>query len=201
MAPPVWSILSAGLKGYAGQGPCFDRLPPTELASIMINANSIGVYHSCTRGRATRVDVASGISQYISAHAGNSKSPCLGSSVPSVHPRIRGEQDPTRRRRSTSSGSSPHPRGTVLEMVVEKLDARFIPASAGNRMVRGFNCLVNPVHPRIRGEQEKITGKYQYGSGSSPHPRGTVHPERTGLRPERFIPASAGNRVIEPERL
>ena len=50
-----------------------------------------------------------------------------------------------------------------------------------------------PVHPRIRGERFLRPLLRQRDHGSSPHTRGTPHPDAKCRPPLRFIPAYAGN--------
>ena len=50
----------------------------------------------------------------------------------SVHPRVRGEQFMNTSQCVPALGSSPRARGTEEDLVVPRLDRRFIPACAGN---------------------------------------------------------------------
>ena len=92
------------------------------------------------------------------------------------------------------TGSSPRARGTVKGFTFKFRFCRFIPASAGNRSSCWGNALPCPVHPRERGEQDKLIIDVGNLSGSSPRARGTVKGALPRRRPGRFIPASAGNR-------
>ena len=49
------------------------------------------------------------------------------------------------------------------------------------------------VHPRARGEHHPVAASAQRAAGSSPRTRGTRRNKRQSDRPERFIPAHAGN--------
>ena len=55
------------------------------------------------------------------------------------------------------------------------------------------------VHPRIRGERERVQVEYRRLVGSSPHTRGTPDIHRNQLLAERFIPAYAGNALPRPD--
>ena len=70
---------------------------------------------------------------------------------------------------------------------------RFIPACAGNTKPDMFSGLIQPVHPRMRGEHSRAHHSVQNQCGSSPHARGTPALAAQEARPGRFIPACAGN--------
>ena len=71
--------------------------------------------------------------RFIPAPAGNSSGAASSLCPRSVHPRACGEQQSQSLRQSTSHGSSPRLRGTVVSGVVGVSVERFIPAPAGNR--------------------------------------------------------------------
>ena len=111
--------------------------------------------------------------RFIPAYAGNARRPADAIADHPVHPRMRGERLSVAVRLNSSSGSSPHARGTLDGMGQAGFLIRFIPACAGNAISgssSAFSCF-----------------------GSSPHARGTqvstVHPPISS----RFIPACAGN--------
>src|SRR5690606_7876702 len=91
----------------------------------------------------------------------------------SVHPRMRGEHGSLRLQGGSACGSSPHARGTRWLALAALLGVRFIPACAGNTLP----CLVGSsglaVHPRMRGEHDRMGVSNVAG--------------------QRFIPACAGN--------
>ena len=90
-------------------------------------------------------------------------------------------------------GSSPHTRGTHSNTPSPIWRMRFIPAYAGNAPQQGPWRPPCPVHPRIRGERDRMRVWLPIVTGSSPHTRGT-RPQATGMVPvARFIPAYAGN--------
>ena len=90
-------------------------------------------------------------------------------------------------------GSSPHTRGTRYCTNNECETFRFIPAYAGNDPSVPRELWPPPVHPRIRGERFLRPLLRQRDHGSSPHTRGTPHPDAKCRPPLRFIPAYAGN--------
>ena len=76
---------------------------------------------------------------------------------------------------------------------MEALAQRFIPAWAGNTRSGPRRRPRYRVHPRVGGEHRYIDWDPSDSGGSSPRGRGThVLPDRR-WRPDRFIPAWAGN--------
>ncbi len=126
-----------------------------------------------TRGTHGGDGRASGQRRFIPAYAGNAARADRFPGLVSVHPRIRGERMARGARRASSSGSSPHTRGTQRPRRGQRLRERFIPAYAGN------------AHGQRRGNGGV--------AGSSPHTRGTPQGGGTGSAARRFIPAYAGN--------
>ena len=90
-----------------------------------------------------------------------------------VHPRVCGEQAVAQEIPVRRPGSSPRVRGTVIMEQRKYKMERFIPACAGNRVLRGADGYVN--------------------AGSSPRVRGTAEHEWDRNHQNRFIPACAGN--------
>ena len=90
-------------------------------------------------------------------------------------------------------GSSPHARGTQRPRNCPGPSRRFIPACAGNAVSVFGDHTRNSVHPRMRGERDRLKSLSQGGDGSSPHARGTPQRMRTPRFHKRFIPACAGN--------
>ena len=96
------------------------------------------------------------------------------------------------------TGSSPHARGTQVSNHPTMDPKRFIPACAGNAMERLGARASNTVHPRMRGERPLTFSHVSDLSGSSPHARGTPILLNTPILNRRFIPACAGNALINP---
>ena len=110
-----------------------------------------------------------------------------------VHPRACGEQKKTAIFKALLTGSSPRVRGTVHKRKVETLQARFIPARAGNSNDLACLMICMTVHPRACGEQGSGSGSITGSSGSSPRVRGTGDGDASQRFRSRFIPARAGN--------
>ena len=70
---------------------------------------------------------------------------------------------------------------------------RFIPAWAGNRLAYLSIAAAIPVHPRVGGEQGRVTIGEVVITGSSPRGRGTGGADPAAAGKIRFIPAWAGN--------
>ena len=70
---------------------------------------------------------------------------------------------------------------------------RFIPAWAGNTKGGTVGSPTYTVHPRVGGEHLLGRGLRQNTAGSSPRGRGTPYRLHPQWRPQRFIPAWAGN--------
>ena len=73
------------------------------------------------------------------------------------------------------------------------LPGRFIPAGAGNTLLRDAPSTRGAVHPRGCGEHVSNFSSSLMVSGSSPRVRGTRKTYSRDPAPCRFIPAGAGN--------
>ena len=92
------------------------------------------------------------VSRFIPACAGNSQERYAEYRYKPVHPRLRGELKTVVNMPSTTIGSSPLARGTLVVHGVYRELRRFIPACAGNSSVRLERFWEVTVHPRLRGE-------------------------------------------------
>ena len=75
--------------------------------------------------------------RFIPACAGNAMIPSSSYTVPSVHPRMRGERAGYKFLFKHADGSSPHARGTPPAGLLSPARLRFIPACAGNALTAG----------------------------------------------------------------
>ena len=110
-----------------------------------------------------------------------------------VHPRACGEHFSVRGFAASGCGSSPRLRGTPFYGRTARTGRRFIPAPAGNTARRSSSFAGRSVHPRACGEHILPTSSRPLAFGSSPRLRGTPARPRAAVRPNRFIPAPAGN--------
>ena len=117
--------------------------------------------------------------------------------IAAVHPRLRGELNIRTADAMAPTGSSPLTRGTLDGRKGDPSLPRFIPAYAGNSQVVLPNITQATVHPRLRGELIKARTILKDRIGSSPLTRGTRISICSVMTLRRFIPAYAGNSVIQ----
>ena len=130
--------------------------------------------HPRLRGELQGTKDASGMSwRFIPAYAGNSIVEETFFAPPSVHPRLRGELTVSFFVYQRRTGSSPLTRGTPPRLICILPAQRFIPAYAGNSNPANTPINSLPVHPRLRGELERLGIFVKRTPGSSPLTRGT----------------------------
>ncbi len=135
--------------------------------------------------------------RFIPAGAGNTVSSPAACVPPPVHPRGRGEHEVIVFGLARSNGSSPRARGTLAQVYGPDLDVRFIPAGAGNTEANRYGAHHCAVHPRGRGEHSARARTTGYSTGSSPRARGTPVDFLWKFSTRRFIPAGAGNTLLQ----
>ena len=129
----------------------------------------------------------------IPAGAGNAARRATSAPPPSDHPRGCGERRLALEVKLRGFGSSPRVRGTPdLEGGAEGL-VRIIPAGAGNAMPSNGGGAKAADHPRGCGERDSAAWAALRPTGSSPRVRGTHAAGERQRRPQRIIPAGAGN--------
>ena len=131
--------------------------------------------------------------RFIPACAGNTCGPMDGICSFSVHPRVCGEHRISPADIFSIYGSSPRVRGTRYYAHLTFIRSRFIPACAGNTVLKAMPAAVGPVHPRVCGEHLSDVVPSLLSSGSSPRVRGTPIAVLLILDIWWFIPACAGN--------
>ena len=94
------------------------------------------------------------------------------------------------------AGSSPRGRGTRSRRYAFASEIRFIPARAGNASGAAKTTRSRAVHPRAGGERTKPLAAFFDGFGSSPRGRGTLEQILGHVAGEQFIPARAGNAIL-----
>ena len=135
-------------------------------------------------------------SRLIPARAGNTDSSIAPASVSAAHPRSRGEHIDNVTYAPAKGGSSPLARGTLWGTESVPIMSRLIPARAGNTTFTLRLSVLNPAHPRSRGEHNT---RYIFSSqkiGSSPLARGTQMCPKIRRHTVRLIPARAGNTPV-----
>ena len=109
----------------------------------------------------------------IPARAGNTvwvRAPAWSSSA---HPRSRGEHPGSHEDPRGACGSSPLARGTRVSAPYSPARVRLIPARAGNTACSLRGMILQPAHPRSRGEHSRGNDAGDGVFGSSPLARGT----------------------------
>ncbi len=135
--------------------------------------------------------------RFIPAPAGNGIAAPNGQRRMAVHPRACGERPNHYPPALWILGSSPRLRGTGAGVVRVSSVRRFIPAPAGNGWRLRQGSVLLPVHPRACGERQYPLNAGQVFIGSSPRLRGTAGLMKKGDNYDRFIPAPAGNGVLQ----
>ncbi len=95
------------------------------------------------------------------------------------------------------AGLSPLARGTLAVKKAGEFYNRFIPAGAGNTERSIILAMSFAVYPRWRGEHNASADQELYLCGLSPLARGTLEMQLAHPWNYRFIPAGAGNTVLE----
>ena len=112
------------------------------------------------------------------------------------HPRMRGDHRMAIPSTPRPSGSSPHARGPLRELLVVELGVGIIPACAGTTTVWHGGFSTRRDHPRLRGDHRGAISLEITTRGSSPPTRGPRADRPEPLRPEGIIPACAGTTVV-----
>ncbi len=126
------------------------------------------------RGTLRRIFFSDQLQRFIPAYAGNILPTLIVRFFKTVHPRICGEHQVLNGKLRKGIGSSPHMRGTYIDVKKITDRTRFIPAYAGNIMGYRIERNDEGVHPRICGEHYRGKRRGQDIIGSSPHMRGTL---------------------------
>ena len=132
----------------------------------------------------------------LPARAGNTALWFLLRRVPAVHPRSCGERTHLTDAEVAHPGSSPLARGTRNVNRLQAVEARLIPARAGNTTGKFHPGGKGTAHPRSRGEHGETGGIEIFAFGSSPLARGTLGFTRNKRHKLRLIPARAGNTSV-----
>ncbi len=135
--------------------------------------------------------------RFIPAGAGNTSYPQPAKYRRPVYPRWRGEHALTKKQRAELRGLSPLARGTLPGVDRALVQARFIPAGAGNTNNRIPEHLATSVYPRWRGEHFFEICMMIDMMGLSPLARGTRRAANARSKLSRFIPAGAGNTTVD----
>ena len=171
---PACAGNSCRVRAEEGAGPVHPRVRGEQGDVERCHAARVGSSPRARGTEGTRPDCGAA-HRFIPACAGNSGDGYQSTHLKSVHPRVRGEQQPTCSRYCLASGSSPRARGTGHWRHVLERERRFIPACAGNSTQAAVGSSGTSVHPRVRGEQDPVEEAHCSTPGSSPRARGTEH--------------------------
>ena len=155
---PACAGNSCRVRAEEGAGPVHPRVRGEQGDVERCHAARVGSSPRARGTEGTRPDCGAA-HRFIPACAGNSGDGYQSTHLKSVHPRVRGEQQPTCSRYCLASGSSPRARGTGHRRHVLERERRFIPACAGNRAPPIHSMVTKPVHPRVRGEQKSTPSR------------------------------------------
>ena len=161
-------------------------------ASLMLIIG-LGGLSPLARGTRRQRIVRLPLHRFIPAGAGNTSTLSITTDREPVYPRWRGEHPNGSALSYPQIGLSPLARGTQSDAIDALIDARFIPAGAGNTEGAEEYRIQNAVYPRWRGEHDKSLTKNNSTPGLSPLARGTHHYFGKSVIKNRFIPAGAGN--------
>jgi len=130
--------------------------------------------------------------RFIPAGAGNTLIPHVDAHAVAVYPRWRGEHRGCTIFDGGQRGLSPLARGTLSNIFIKTLLARFIPAGAGNTVSGRALLRARTVYPRWRGEHTIMRLANSMGGGLSPLARGTPKKASNHGGDHRFIPLARG---------
>ena len=131
----------------------------------------------------------------LPAYAGSTCLTKRASTAPKDHPRMCGEHCFDISVIATSSGSSPHVRGALLDLASNGFLGGIIPVCAGSTV--SASTLKYPIkdHPRMCGEHVISVTFLLFSKGSSPHVRGAHYWFYRRSIETRIIPACAGSTI------
>ena len=161
-----------------------------------------GLAEEAERGPSPRARGAEAHPAHEAAHTGTIPA-CAGSSWRTYsrrlrrrdHPRVRGEQGLVIGVRGRGTGPSPRARGAARSARARRCCGRTIPACAGSSAAGAGRHHRPRDHPRVRGEQPRVSVRPGHAAGPSPRARGA---EGRGLFRRGgigTIPACAGSRT------
>ena len=158
------------MRGYV------DMLLITSTANIKTWERDNGLYGGLSplaRGTLLCPGVLLALARFIPAGAGNTVPRIISLSSSTVYPRWRGEHPNGSALSYPQIGLSPLARGTQSDAIDALIDARFIPAGAGNTEGAEEYRIQNAVYPRWRGEHWCDSNCRTERRGLSPLARGT----------------------------
>ena len=144
------------------------------------------------RGKPRAMNANADRVRIIPAHAGQTRSLIISSSMPPDHPRACGANPGLEGPRAWYYGSSPRMRGKRPCRHTGRVADRIIPAHAGQTTVPCSVVRSESDHPRACGANKRGIRTRKKADGSSPRMRGKPVENRWCPRATRIIPAHAG---------
>ena len=152
------------------------------------------------RGKQGRQAQSRSSARLIPACAGKTSSPESSNGQPRAHPRVCGENRAVEPVTVAVRGSSPRVRGKQTSAAAALRSPGLIPACAGKTYgLLTVRCVIR-AHPRVCGENTRLTGDIASTNGSSPRVRGKLKGAKYRVHRVRLIPACAG-KTLAPYRL
>ena len=134
-----------------------------------------------------------GPDRFIPTCVGNTCPDSFHSSLPPVHPHVRGEYATIHRLTDGHGGSSPRAWGILANQKPSLACFRFIPTCVGNTQGMTVPQWLFPVHPHVRGEYDDGPSVKVNDDGSSPRAWGIRFDQIERNQCQRFIPTCVGN--------
>ena len=134
-----------------------------------------------------------GLPRSIPTPVGNARPKPRPPCAPPVHPHTRGERIHLTLEPNLVNGPSPHPWGTLLDVLQHDHARRSIPTPVGNASPSRSSRARPSVHPHTRGERGGSKMLREASDGPSPHPWGTPTPRWCVSPRRRSIPTPVGN--------
>ena len=116
-----------------------------------------------------------------------------------AHPRVCGENQVIPALTTSAPGSSPRVRGKRWTDRYDFLRYRLIPACAGKTLPYGKGALKPRAHPRVCGENFRLSVIVRGKTGSSPRVRGKLVCSSVNVLKLRLIPACAGKTYVNSD--
>src|SRR5690606_20762879 len=110
----------------------------------------------------------------------------------SVHPHVRGDNDPATTSPSRPSGSPPRAWGQHSGACGGDSSRRFTPTCVGTTVTSGSHGLRTPVHPHVRGDNGDVRIARAANAGSPPRAWGQLSLRVGELHALRFTPTCVG---------
>ena len=172
-------------------GPAHPRVCGENEVGVKVTADLEGSSPR-VRGKRFRRGLGDPARRLIPACAGKTQSPPRAGDRGWAHPRLCGENAVVRTINNAADGSSPRVRGKPRPPPSAPPPPRLIPACAGKTGRWSRRRWRARAHPRVCGENARMSWGPRPASGSSPRVRGKLELDRLVAGPVRLIPACAG---------